>query len=208
MHRHALLAVGVFAVLSSAVHAEDVPNPAYAAWAKCPPGTTLTFTLDEKNGSSTTKQKVTHTLLEATPAAVQIEVKSVGGSATQPATTTSKLSIPAKISKGRELLPFEAPEKFTITDMKEGKEVLTIAGAKIETATHEYTLSYRSDPTGAVTHEMVDFKVKIWTSPEIPGSVVQYQYGYDMFFVIVDIRMATTEFKIATPAQTPISPKQ
>jgi len=157
------------AAASGAVRAEQVDNPAYVAWSKHKPGTTVTYksTTDIKmSGQSiSTEATVTQTLKEVKPEGAVVEITgkvSTGGQ--EQAIPARTITVLAKIEKGKEGLPAEM--KGEVSDMKIGKDTVEVNGKKYETETREYSMKM-TEPIAMTSQS------KSWTTTDVPGGMLK-----------------------------------
>jgi hypothetical protein len=172
--RHALSVVCAalcVAALAPLARAEQVDNPAYQSWAKCKPGSTVTYKMTSEMKSPQlpspmkSEMTITQTLKAVTPEAATIEITTKmtmnGQETTVPGNTNT---VPAKIEKGKEGLPAEVQGE--VSDMKTGKDTVEVNGKKYEATTQEYTVKM-TQPIQMTSH------VKAWNSAEVPGGMLK-----------------------------------
>jgi len=184
--RHSVRFLAAFSILglASAAFAQQVDNPAYLTWAKYKPGTTTTLQQSATMAmmpTMVTTTTITQKLLEVKPDSATVEVTTKTSMMGQNSENKSTNVIPAKVDKGQEYTPQAKPDmKIEIKDMKEGKETIDVKGAKVDTVTREFTAIMTSTATAPATNPAAAMmaggmtsKVKIWTTPDVPGGTVK-----------------------------------
>jgi hypothetical protein len=156
----------LFGLTASAARADEkVDNPTYQHWAQFKPGsysvlkTVQTVTVAGREIKTETTLTTTLKELSAEKALVEMEFVTVS-SGRELKLPAQKMEIPAKITKV-EFKKQEEPEGQV--KVKEGKEVLKVAGKTIKTTWAEIEIKQGKDV----------IKTKSWTSEEIPGQVVK-----------------------------------
>jgi len=183
-----LLAACVILGLSSAAFAELVDNPTYQNWAKYKPGTSVTLkqsSVMSMMGPAAMESTITQKLVTVKPDSVTVEVSTSMGANISNKTTTV---IPAKVEKGLEYIgPPEPDTKDDVKDMKEGKDTLDVKGAKVDAATHEFTVTMTHIPATTpatnpviVLADTMTLKAKVWTSPTVPGGMLKMEQNGTM----------------------------
>ena len=183
-----LLAACLILGCSSAAFAELVDNPAYQNWAKFKPGSGVTFkqsTTVSVMGPTAMESTITQKLVTVKPDSVTVEVTTSQGVTSSSKTTTV---IPAKIEKGLEYIgPPEPDTKVEVKDMKEGKDTIDVKGAKVDAATHEFTVTMTQIPAttpatnpAIVLVDTMTLKAKVWTSPTVPGGMIKTEQNGTM----------------------------
>lgn len=174
-----LVVCGWLVCTSWAAEPEMVDNPVYQAWAKHKVGTTVTYKQQVYRGSPTTQSAertarrmssmvLTKKLTDLTPEKAvldrSMQLKIGRGMMNQP---LGNETIPAKIQKGQEGLPPEAsPQRFEVSDQKEGQDQVSVGGKQYEAKWTQYTV--HESRNGAASGQ-----IKVWTSPDVPGGLLK-----------------------------------
>ena len=180
-----LRVLAAFAVLgfASAAFAQQVDNPAYQNWAKYKPGTSITLQQSATMAmmpNMVTQTTITQKLLEVKPESVSVEVTTKTTMMGQASENKATNVIPAKVDKGQEYAPQSANMKVEVKDLKEGTDTVDVKGTKVDTVTHEFTATMTSTATAPATNPAAAMmaggmtsKVKIWSTPTVPGGMVK-----------------------------------
>jgi hypothetical protein len=161
-----ILVAACVVACGSVAFAEQIDNPAYTAWAKFKPGTSVTTKTEtvSKMGGTENKMEMTTTtkLVDLKPdeATIEMTTQMKMGGADMPASTTPPQKIPAKIDK-----PADAGGTAPKVDKKEGTDKVEVGGKTYNTKTVETT----TDANGMKT------TAKVWQSDEVPGGMVKME---------------------------------
>ncbi len=157
---------------------EQVDNPAYASWAACKIGTTVThkqtmqITFAGMNAPLQIEMVITQTLQEIKAEAITVEVTTAAVANGQPAPSMSqpakKTLIAAKIEKGVVDVPADIPAS-QVKDVKAGKEAIEVAGKKYEATTVEFTQA----GSGGLGPDNTELKV--WSAADVPGRLIKME---------------------------------
>jgi hypothetical protein len=162
-------------MLADTLRAEQIDNPAYQAWAKFKPGTSVTYktSIDMKMPAGAPAMPpgamdstITQTLKEVRDDAVVVEVKIAGGMmamAGRGGSGTTNI-IPAKVDKDQEGLPPNL--KGEVKDVKTGEDKVDVNGKTYDAKTREMTIITTS-PQAMESH------MKIWSAATVPGGMVK-----------------------------------
>jgi hypothetical protein len=159
--------------------AEMVDNPAYQAWAKHKPGTTVVLTERSTRFAGPTTRNdggsgpiggmtrtMTDKLIELTPEKAVIERSMRIRTGNRQFISTN--TIPAKIEAGPAELPDDtSPARWDVTDRTEAQEELKIGDKTYQAKT---TLFKVSEKSGKATGE-----IKVWWSQDVPGALLKTQ---------------------------------
>jgi len=186
------------AAFSAPALAEQVDNPAYTAWAKYKPGTTVSYktatsiVIPSMPEPRQNESRVTQKLIAVKPDAVTVEVIATmsmnGQDRSMPA---RQHDIPAKVEKGREGLP-EAPIGGTAPDVKdvtEGKGTVDVKGKSMDATTREFTIEL-------TTPRQMTMKVKMWLIPDVPGGMARSE-SHGTGSMTVDATTTLVDYTIA-----------
>ena len=167
------IAACVAGLSGAAVRAEQVDNPAYTAWAKFKPGTTVTYSQSMDMampagmpaGMAPPQTTLTEKLVEVKPEGVVLEVSSetkmMGQTHTMPA---RQQEVPAKIDKENVGMPPNV--KGEVKDMKEGTDKVDVNGKSVDATTREMTV-VATEPQPMTAH------IKMWQAEDVPGGTVK-----------------------------------
>ena len=192
--------------LSTVALADQIDNSEYKEWASYKPGTSITMKQSTELGqmalppgmpagmdmssmmpSTTTTTK----LVEVKPDSLTLELTSTMTQMGRSNDNKTTRVVPAKIEKPTTVPAATASTQAAqVKDMKEGKEVVEVAGKKVNTITHEFTTTGTVD-TGAPADipgrgragrgapaaggTPTESHVKTWTSSEVPGGSVKME---------------------------------
>lgn len=158
------LLVSAFAITlvgSLAFAQELVDNPAYQAWARFKPGTSVTLTSETSMAGMSTKVDMTHKLAELTPekAVVETTVAMPQGN------NTNKMEILAKVKKEDVRDPAQLPP-----GVKGQMKVLPDEEVKVLDKTYKCKVV---EFTGQ--QQEMEISGKSWTCPDIPGQLAKLE---------------------------------
>jgi hypothetical protein len=157
-----LLRFGAFGA-SAWAEEELVDNPAYTSWASHKPDTTVTHEMKMTASGMEMTTEMTQKLLEVTPDAAVIEVRTktqvMGQTRESPA---QKNTIKAKVPKSEADMSALPPgTKGTVKEA--GNETVTVAGNEYDCKVIEFTGE----------HQGMTSKGKAWMSDAVPGNMVK-----------------------------------
>ena len=186
--RFTMLALGVLTLSVPAFAKESVDNPEFASWNKYKVGATVTLRASSGAGAAKTSTEMTHTLKSKAADKVVISsvtktiVKIPGQGEKTIAAPAQDREIPAKLPK---LTPPTAPDAPK-PEVKTGEETLTVAGKSLKC---KWTETTSKSAAGVVT-------AKIWSSDEVPGSMVKMTSTTKGGDVSVTTEMSVVSFKV------------
>ncbi|MFH0962389.1 MAG: hypothetical protein V2A58_00085 [Planctomycetota bacterium] len=164
MERRLIGHVAALAVLgllcAGAWSAEQIDNPMYQNWARFKPGTFIIQQTTTKTEEMNPETRMTYTLKEVTPERVVLEmVMAVVVEGNEMKMPPQTIVHPAKIDKPEP----EGGEVVKPVLLGQGSEEIAVKGNKIKTTWVKSQIKQEGE-TSIVT---------IWTSEEIPGSMVK-----------------------------------
>jgi RNA polymerase sigma factor (sigma-70 family) len=156
--------------------AEQVDNPAYAAWAKFKRLSSATYIMDNGAGFGSARGEPqitrTYTLVDVAADAVTLEVLDKVNGKAEPM-RPAKMMIPAKVEKGAADVPpldIGHVRKIEVKESKSGTESVDVKSVKTETATREMTVEVT-----ALSKNPIKIKIKTWSASSIPGGLVKME---------------------------------
>lgn len=173
-------AILVTTLLSSLAHAELVDNPAYTAWAKFQPLSSVSYetTTGAGFGHGAGSSRTTYRLAGVTPESVTIELLITLPHGGQPQTISrGAFTIPSKIEKGAPFLPpLDLPEIESpkLTASTTGQDSVEIKGIKTSVTTLDQTLQ------ATLHNRPITLRLKSWTTPSIPGGLYKLETEANM----------------------------
>ena len=158
-------------LVCGSVRAEQKENPEYKLWAKYKPGTSTTLATSSDTAGQTSKMETKTTLSEVADDKVVVEVVTSMEAAGQ------KMDMPAQKIEIKKMVdvPAATPEapkdqpNMPKPETKTSEESVTVGAGTFKTKLTEST----------TTMEGNKMMSKVWTSDEVPGSVVKMESTTD-----------------------------
>lgn len=154
------LAIALTCVFSMA--ADLVDNPAYQAWAKYKPGTSITYAQESAMGGMNMTMDMTQTLAELTAESAVIDM-SITSSMMPGAPQKQKLTLAAKVEPDKVQDPGKMPPGMKGEAKPLGKEKVKVGDKEYECQ----VVSFTGEQQG------MKMEGKTWTSSEVPGHMVK-----------------------------------
>jgi len=150
-----------------------VENPAYAAWAKFKPGTTLTLQQTmEGPGIGDYRRTVVQKLVEVKADRIELEVVTESVIAGRQESSKGGGTVAAKVERGKEYLPLNTPpQRVEVSELKQGADRVQVKEKTLDAVTREFTLTSTLPGRGGAGK--MTSQVKIWSSAEVPGGMLK-----------------------------------